>query len=171
MDIILIIIGILLLLVGIIGAIVPGIAGPPFSFIGLIMLHITKRYHFSEEFLVIMGLIAAAVTVLDYVVPIWGTKKFGGTKRGVWGSTIGLIVGIFILPALGIVIGPFGIIGILLGPFLGAYIGESTGGQTEGKALKAAFGSFIGFVTGTLMKLAYAIIVIFYFFREIIVGG
>ena len=67
-------------------------------------------------------------------------------------------------------IGPFGIIGILLGPFLGAYIGESTGGQSEGKALKAAFGSFIGFVTGTLMKLAYAIIVIFYFFREIFVG-
>jgi len=170
MDILFIIIGVVFLLIGIIGAIVPGIAGPPFSFLGLIMLHITKKYHYSEEFLVVMGLIAAAVTVLDYVVPVWGTKKFGGTKRGVWGSTIGLIVGIFVLPALGIVIGPFGILGILLGPFLGAYIGESTGGQDDKRALKAAFGSFIGFVTGTLMKIVYAIIVIFYFVKEMING-
>ena len=170
MDIVLIVIGVILLIIGIIGAIVPGIMGPPFSFGALILLHITGRYQFTEEFLVVMGVIAAAVTVLDYVVPVWGTKKFGGTKRGVWGSTIGLIVGIFVLPVLGIVIGPFGILGILLGPFLGAYIGEITGGQESKQALKAAFGSFIGFLTGTMMKLAYAIIVIVYFFREIIAG-
>lgn len=170
MDIVLIVIGVALLVIGIIGALVPGIMGPPFSFGALILLHITTRYQFSSEFLFVMGVIAAAVTVLDYVVPVWGTKKFGGTKRGVWGSTIGLIVGIFVLPLLGIVIGPFGILGILLGPFLGAYIAETTGGQDNQQALKAAFGSFIGFLTGTMMKLAYAIIVGVYFFREMIFG-
>lgn len=170
MDILLIAIGFLLLVLGVIGAIVPGIMGPPFSFIALIMIHLTKRFHYTEEFLVIMGVIAAVVTVLDYIVPIWGTKKFGGTKRGVWGSTIGLVVGIFVLPALGIVLGPFGILGILLGPFVGAYVGEATGGQESGKALKAAFGSFVGFVTGTLMKLAYAFVAIFFFIKLLIVG-
>jgi uncharacterized protein YqgC (DUF456 family) len=114
-----------------------------------------------------MGIIMAAVTVLDYVVPIYGTKRFGGSKRGVWGSTIGLIVGLFILPIFGIVLGPFGLFGIILGPFIGAYIGEKTGGIDSDAALKAAIGSFIGFLTGTLMKFAYSIVVIVYFFIEL----
>jgi len=168
MDVILIVLGIILLLVGIIGAIIPGIAGPAISYGGLILLHFTSSHQFSIEFLVIMGLIMAGVTFLDYVVPIYGTKKLGGTKRGVWGSTIGLIVGIFILPALGIVLGPLGLLGIIFGPFLGAYIGEVTGGQDNKQALKAAFGSFLGFLAGTLMKLAYSIIVIYHFFTELI---
>jgi uncharacterized protein YqgC (DUF456 family) len=106
--------------------------------------------------------------VLDYVVPIYGTKKFGGSKRGVWGSTIGLLVGLFVLPFFGIVIGPFGLFGIILGPFLGAYIGEKTGGRDSNTALKAAIGSFIGFLTGTFMKFAYSVVVIVYFFRELL---
>jgi uncharacterized protein YqgC (DUF456 family) len=164
MDWLFIALGIILLLVGLIGAIIPGIPGPAISFIALIFLELTEKVDFSANFLVIMGLIMAAVTVLDYIVPIWGTKKFGGTKRGVWGSTIGLIVGIFVLPLLGIVLGPFGILGIILGPFLGAYIAESTGGQDSGRALKSAIGSFIGFLTGTFMKLAYSVVVAVYFF-------
>ena len=88
--------------------------------------------------------ITAAVTALDYVVPIYGTKKFGGTKRGVWGSTIGLLVGLFFFP-------PFGII---IGPFVGAFLGEMSTGKTTNKAaLRSAFGSFVGFLAGTLLKL------------------
>jgi len=163
MDWLLIIIGILLVLTGIIGSLIPGIAGPPFSFVALLLLEFTDRKPFSEDFLILMGVIMVAVTVLDYIVPIYGTKKFGGSKQGVRGSTIGLIVGIFILPALGIVIGPFGLIGIILGPFLGAYLGEKMSGKDSDTALKAAIGSFIGFLTGTFMKLAYAVIAGVYF--------
>jgi len=167
MDWLFISIGIILLLVGIVGAIIPGIPGPAISYIALIFIELTERINFTTNFLVIMALIMAAVTILDYVVPIYGTKKFGGTKRGVWGSTIGLIAGIIVLPLLGIVLGPFGIFGIILGPFVGAYIGESTGGQDSGKALKSAIGSFIGFLTGTFMKLAYSIVVAVYFFTAL----
>ena len=164
MDWLFITLGIIFLLVGLIGAILPGLPGPTISYIGLIFLELTKRVDQSTEFLVIMGLIMAIVTLLDYVVPIYGTKRFGGTKRGVWGSTIGLIIGIFVLPALGIVLGPFGLIGIIAGPFLGAYIGEATSGMDSGQAFKAAIGSFIGFLTGTFMKLAYSVVVGVYFF-------
>lgn len=163
-DWLLIVIGIILLLLGLTGAIIPGMPGPPFSFLALLVLQFTRKAPFQENFLVIMGLIMVAVTLLDYVIPIYGTKKFGGSKMGVWGSTIGLIVGIIVLPVLGIMIGPFGLFGIILGPFLGAYIGETMAGKDKDTALKAAIGSFIGFLTGTLMKFAYAIVAGVYFF-------
>ncbi|MCU0369896.1 MAG: DUF456 domain-containing protein [Bacteroidales bacterium] len=164
MDWILIIIGLLLLLVGLLGAVIPGIPGPPLSFIALLLLEFTAKRPFSEDFMIIMGLIMIAVTVLDYIVPIYGTKKFGGSRQGVLGSTIGLIAGIFILPVMGIVIGPFGLLGIILGPFIGAYIGEKISSKDSDTAIRAALGSFIGFLAGTLMKLAYCIVAGVYFF-------
>jgi len=167
MDVFLITVGIILLLIGLVGAIVPGLPGPPISFVGLILLHLTSNHSFSDEFLVVMGAIMLAVTLLDYVVPIYGTKKFGGSKRGVWGSTLGLIAGLFVLPFLGIVLGPFGLFGIILGPFVGAYIGELSGGKDSETALKSAIGSFIGFLAGTFMKFAYSVVAGVYFFMEL----
>lgn len=164
MDWVLIAIGIILILVGLLGAIIPGLPGPPLSFIALILLQFTSSPPFSENFLIIMGVIMIAVTVLDYIVPIYGTKKFGGSKQGVRGSTVGLIVGVFVLPIMGIVIGPFGLLGIILGPFIGAYIGEKMAGQDSDTALKSAIGSFVGFLTGTFMKLVYSVVAGVYFF-------
>lgn len=167
MDIILIVIGIILLIIGFIGCVLPVLPGQAIAYLSLIMLELTDKAPFEEDFLVIMALIMVAVTVLDYVVPVWGTKKFGGTKRGLWGSAIGLVFGIIILPITGITLGPFGIFGIILGPFVGAYIGESMGGTESNKAFRAAFGSFIGFITGTIMKLAYSAIVAYFFFSNL----
>ena len=119
MNVVLIIVAILLVLVGLVGSIVPGIAGPPFSFLGLLVLSFVKGVEYSTTFLVVMGLIAAVVFALDYVVPAWGTKKLGGTKAGVRGSTIGLILGLMVTFVF-----PIGFIAVLIGPFIGAYIGE-----------------------------------------------
>lgn len=104
-----------------------------------------------------MGILALGVTVLDYIIPGLGTKKFGGTKAGIRGSNIGLLVGVIGLPLLGIVIGPFGIFGIILGPFIGAYLGEKNAGSSQEKAFRSAIGSFIGFMAGTFAKLVYGI--------------
>lgn len=164
MDALLITFGIILILIGVVGAVIPGLPGPPLSYLALILLHFTKGHEFSSDFLLITGIIMAAVTILDYVVPVYGTKKFGGSKRGVTGSVIGLIVGIIILPLTGIVLGPFGLFGIILGPFLGAYLGEISGGKSSDTAMKAAFGSFIGFLAGTFMKLVYSVVIGVYFF-------
>jgi uncharacterized protein YqgC (DUF456 family) len=168
MDYVLLILGILGILIGIIGSIIPGIPGPPISYISLLLLHWTRFAQYSVKSLVMFAIIVIIVSVLDYVVPIWGTKKFGGTRAGVRGSTVGLIVGVILLPLLGITLGPFGLIGILGGPFLGAWIAERAAGQKSDRALRAAFGSFMGFLAGTVMKLVVSAIITIYFFRALV---
>ena len=168
MDYILMISAIVVIIIGLIGDIIPGIPGTPVTYLALLLLHWTDRISYSSQFLIVTGMLCAAITVLDYIVPVWGTKKFGGTKAGTRGSTIGLIVGILVLPMLGIVLGPFGLIGILGGPFVGAYIGEKMGGTPDDKAWRSAFGSFLGFVAGTFMKIAYTLVIGYYIFKDII---
>ena len=163
MTYVLIIAAIILALIGIVGAVVPGIAGTPFSFLGLLALSFVEGVNYSTEFLVIMGLIGAAVFAVDYVVPIWGTKKFGGTKAGVRGSTIGLFLGLFITFVF-----PIGFIAILLGPFIGAYVGEKSAGTDDHLAWKAAFGSFVGFLFGTGIKVIYACVCIYFIVKDLI---
>jgi len=150
---------IILVIVGVIGAIIPGIPGPPVSFVGFLLAWLLLDNDFSYWYIITTGVLAVIITVLDYYMPIYGTKKFHGTKSGQWGSTIGLIVSIFVLPWLGITIGPFGIVGMLLGPFFGAYIGELIAKNRE-NAWRSAFGSFIGFLLGTFMKLVYCIVIV-----------
>lgn len=158
MDWIWITLGVILTIAGIAGCILPFIPGPPLSYVALLTLLAVDSAMFTPRFLVIWLLVTIAVTILDYYVPIWGTKKFGGSKGGVWGATIGLLVGLFFFPPLGMIIGPFA----------GAVIGEIAVGKDTNAALKAGLGSFIGFIAGTVMKLAVSAAMAFYFFREII---
>ena len=141
----------LLALIGVVGALVPGIAGTPFSFLALLALSFVHGIDYSTRFLLIMGIIGAVVFALDYVVPVWGTKKMGGSKAGVRGSTIGLVLGLIVAFVF-----PIGFIAVLLGPFIGAYIGEKTVGTEDHLAWKSALGSFVGFLFGTGIKLVYA---------------
>ena len=170
MDYILFVLAVVVIIIGFVGDIIPGIPGTPVSYLALLLVHWTERVSYSPQFLLVTGLICVVITVLDYIVPVWGTKKFGGTKAGARGSTIGLIVSILVLPALGIVIGPFGIIGLLGGPFVGAYIGEKSAGAQDNMAWRSAFGSFIGFLTGTLMKVVYTIVIGVYVVKDIIMA-
>lgn len=163
MNIFLIIVAVILVLIGLVGAIVPGIAGPPFSFLGLLAVSFVDGISYSTEFLVIMGIIATVVFALDYVVPVWGTKKFGGTKAGVRGSTIGLILGLLFT-----IVFPVGFIALLLGPFIGAYIGEKNAGTDDHKAWRSAFGSFVGFIVGTGLKVIYASVCIYFIVKDLI---
>jgi uncharacterized protein len=158
MDVVLIILGIILLFTGLAGCILPVLPGPPLSYLGLIMLHLTKNHQFSTNFLIIWAVVAIAVTVIDNLIPLWGTKKWGGSKYGVWGSLIGLVIGLFLFP-------PFGII---IGPFAGAVIAELLSGREFGVAFKAGLGAFIGFLGGTILKLITSGLMIFFFFKELI---
>lgn len=167
MNTTLIIIAVVLAIVGFLGAIIPGIPGTPLSFIALLLLFFIPEMKYTTVFILVMGFLCAVITVLDYVIPIYGTRKLGGTKMGVRGSTIGLIVSILVLPLLGVVIGPFGIGGIILGPFVGAYIGEIMAGNSE-NAFRSAIGSFLGFLAGTFIKIIYGIVVIVYVSKDVI---
>lgn len=142
MDIFLLIVAFLFLLIGIIGCIVPGLPGTPISYAGLWIAQATNRVDFSWQFLLIWGIVVVVISVLDYVVPAWGTKKFGGSSWGVWGSTIGVFIGLF-----------FGAVGVIVGPLVGAILGELIAGKQLGAALKAGWGSFIGILFGTVIKL------------------
>jgi uncharacterized protein YqgC (DUF456 family) len=146
------VLGGILMVVGLVGCFLPIIPGPPLSYIGLIVLQFKEQSPFSTKFLIIWAVVVIAVTALDYVVPAYGTKKFGGTKYGIWGCTIGLIFGFWLGP-----------MGIILGPFLGALIGELIGGKDSNQAFKAALGSFVGFLVGTLLKLIVCGVMGWYF--------
>ena len=158
MDISLAVLGTILVLVGFIGSILPVIPGPPISWAGLLLLKWTAyaddQLPAYENTLWILLFFVILVTILDYVVPILGTKKFGGSKRGVWGATLGVVAGLFIGP-----------LGIIIGPFLGAYIGEITTGKREKDALRAAWGSFVGFLLGVGMKLMVCGTILFFYIR------
>lgn len=157
MDLFLIIIAGLLLVTGFLGSILPILPGIPLSYAGILLLHFTDKYQFSSEFLILWAVIVVAIQVLDYYIPVWGTKKFGGSKSGIRGSVIGLLFGMFL--------GPFGIV---LGPFVGALVGELLAQKATPDALKAAFGAFLGFVIGTVSKLIVAGMLIYYYIITII---
>ena len=142
MEITLLILAGLFMLIGIIGCIVPGLPGVPIAYAGLWIAQATERVDFSWQMLLVWGIVTIVVSVLDYVIPAWGTKQFGGTKYGVWGSIIGVFVGL-----LG------GAIGVIIGPLVGAILGELIGGKELHAALKAGWGSFVGLLFGTVIKL------------------
>ncbi len=156
MEVFWIITGVIFILTGILGCILPVIPGPPIAWLALLLLQITERENrpFETGTIVMWGVVVIIVTILDYIVPIWGTKKFGGSRYGTWGSTIGLIAGLFFAP-----------FGIVIGPFAGAVVGELLAGKKSRAALKAGFGSFIGFLTGVFLKLVVSVWIGVVFFK------
>ncbi len=158
MDIALLVLGLFLCLLGIVGSFLPVLPGPPVSWVGLLLLHLTNGVPEDWWFLGITGVVALAIFALDYIIPVVGTKKFGGTKAGMIGTTLGLIVGI-LAPIPG---------GIIIGPFVGAFLGEISNKADNKTALKAAFGSFLGFLTGAFMKFVVTVIFTGLFIGKII---
>lgn len=139
-----------LCVLGIIGCVVPILPGPWLAYLGILVPFINGGT--VPGWQIWSGLLLCAiVTILDYIVPIIGTKKFNGSKYGIWGCTIGTIIGLFFMP-----------IGIIAGPFIGALLGEICAGKKSDEALKAGFGAFVGFLAGTLIKLIVCCVFIYY---------
>jgi len=160
-DILLITISILLIIIGIIGSIVPIIPGPPIAFFGLLIIHFSSKHPFTVEFLIFFGMLAIMSAIIDNLLPIYTTKKFNGSKKGVWGSAVGLIIGLFFFP-------PFGII---VGPMLGAFFGEIVDGKTSNNAIKPAFGSFIGFLSSIFLRFTLSLVMAYYFVMEVLINN
>ena len=159
MDILLLILGFLFMLIGILGSFLPALPGPPVSWVGLFLLYLTKALPDDWTLLGITLAIAIIVFALDYIIPAVGTKKFGGTRAGMIGTTLGLIVAL-IFPI-------FGIFGIIIWPFVGALVGELINKADTKTALKAAFGSFIGFLTGTFLKFVVTMVFLGIFLMKV----
>lgn len=143
MDFLLLLLGFACVITGIFGSFLPVLPGSSISWVGIVLLYFTKAVPANYWILGISLLITITLMILDYVIPAKGTKKFGGSKYGIWGTNIGLIVGIF-API------PFGFI---IGPFVGAFVGELIyDSKDHQRALKAATGSFLGFLASSFME-------------------
>ena len=159
MDIVIAVIGLILALAGIIGCILPIIPGPILSFLALIVLSWIKNWQvFSPTFLIVMGALTALLMILDYIAPALGAKKYGASRPGIWGSAVGMVIGIFFIP-------PWGII---LGAFVGALVGELMAGKSGKKALRAGWGILIGNVLAVGLKLAFTTVALFYYIKELL---
>ncbi len=140
------------MIVGLAGCVLPFLPGPPLCYMALLIQQLQTDPPYTSRFLIIWAVITGVITVLDYVIPLYGTKKFGGTRYGMWGCVVGLIAGFWL--------GPFGLI---IGPFAGAFIGELIGNARSEHAFRAALGSFLGFLFGTLLKLIVCFVMIWHF--------
>ncbi|MEX0607965.1 MAG: DUF456 domain-containing protein [Balneolaceae bacterium] len=156
MEILWIILGAIFIIIGLIGAFLPIIPGLPFSYLGLIILQLVYA-PFTLTFFIVWGIIVALISfVLDSAIPAWSTAKFGGSTYGITGSVVGLVAGVFFPP-----------LGFIFGPLIGAFIGEIIAGNKSDKALKSAFGAFIGFMAATGLKVIAAGVMAWYYFSNI----
>ena len=158
MDIFLLTIGFLCVMLGLIGSFLPVLPGPLTSWLGLLILYFTSIVPMNYTFLGITLAIAILIWILDYIIPAIGTKGFGGSTYGVYGTTIGLLIGLF-SPI------PFG---ILLGAFLGAFIGEMLHDKKNTRrAFRASIGSLLGLITSATIKFTVAVVYAVLFFMKV----
>lgn len=156
MEIIWIILGAVFIIAGLIGAFLPIVPGLPLSYVGLVILQLLHAPFTVTFMLVWLGLVIIFSFVLDNVIPAWATKRSGGSAYGVTGSVIGLIAGLFFPP-----------IGFVVGPLIGAFVGEMISGQKSDRALRSALGAFAGFMVATGLKVMAAGMIAFYYFTNI----
>ncbi len=157
LDIFFVVLGLFCVFVGVLGSFLPVLPGLPISWVGLLLLHLTSVIPMNYTYLGVWLAVAIIVLILDYIIPAIGTKRYGGSKYGVWGTTVGLIIGMFFPP-----------FGFIFGPFLGAYVGEMINKKDSKVASRAAWGSFVGFLTSTFMKFIFGIVYIGLFFVKLI---
>ncbi len=149
------ILAVLLGITGLLGCILPVLPGPPVSFAALLILFIWGDEAMNLTFLLIWAAITVAVTVLDYIVPAYFTRLTGGSPAAARFSFVGMFIGLFFFPP----------VGIIVGAFLGAVLGEMYYNRQNGgfrKSLKPAFGAFLGFLFGTGLKLLTSGVMMYY---------
>ena len=159
MDFIIIIIVILLLLIGLIGCIIPALPGPSISFSGLLVFHFFTSYNLEEDTLWLLAAVVVAITFLDYWLQVYGVKKFGGGKKAINGTILGLVLGLLLFPPFGLIIGPF------LGAFLGAKMEAK---EDTNRAIKIAMGALAGFLGGTVLKFVVSIYITILFANQLL---
>lgn len=148
-----------LFIIGMLGAVYPVLPGVLAIYAAFFLYGWMISFEpFGLWFWLIQTLIVAAVMIGDYAVSAFGVKKFGGSKASVVGSTIGLFIGPFVIPAFG----------LILGPFLGAVIGELTQGADWRQSVKAGLGALVGFFSSVVVKVILQLIMIILFFAWIV---
>ena len=154
LSVLLVILGIVLLVAGFVGCVLPILPGPPIALLALICVSLDQGWAaYSALEWVVLGALVVVVTVLDFLVPMMGAKKYGASRTAIWISVVGMVVGLILFP-------PFG---MLVGAFVGAFLGELMAGKGSAEALRSGWGVFVGTVVGTGLKLAVCCVIAYYF--------
>jgi uncharacterized protein YqgC (DUF456 family) len=149
-----IVIGSILMLLGLAGSILPILPGPPLSFIGLFVLALSKHFSppLTPTLVIILAIVTILVIVMDYMIPLLRAKRYGASKWGVWGSVLGMAIGIFWSP-----------FAMLVGAFIGAVVVEWLVGKKKGEALRAGWGVVMGTLFATILRLGVSGMMTYYF--------
>jgi uncharacterized protein YqgC (DUF456 family) len=149
-------------LVAFIGLVYPIIPSVLFLAAGFLLYGVFFSFQsFSLLFWIIQGLFVVLLFGCDYIANMIGVKKYGGSKAGIWGSTIGILAGPFLIP----------VAGILIGPFLGAALAEMIVHRRNLKeSIKIGFGSVVGFLSSVITKAVIQIGMIGYFLIDVLLS-
>jgi len=151
---------ILLFIVGLAGVFLPVIPGVIIAYAGLLLYALVEGFQtFTPWTMVLLGLLAVGGSLIDNVAGVYGAKKFGASRWGIWGAVAGLLAGLF-----------FGPLGIIFGPLVGALAGEMLGGREVGEAARAGVGTLVGFLGSVFIKLVLVLTMMVFFFYKLIVG-
>lgn len=160
MDIVLVVLAFVCLAVGLVGCIVPVIPGPPIGYGGLVLMKLSGHSDFSLTFMSVWLVVTLVVTLADFYLPVYMTKRFGGSRAAKTGAALGLVAGIFLFPPLGMIVCPI----------IGAFVGEMWNDHANTtQAFKVAWGSFLAFFLGTGVKLIACGLMVFYAIRTLVV--
>ena len=154
MDIVIISLAIILSLIGLMGCIIPGLPGTPLNYIAMWMIQWVS-HPFEKSTLLIYGVLTIAIVVIDYMLPVWFAKKYGATKQGIWGSIIGMLLGIFFTP-----------VGMILGMIIGAIVGDRLAGKSTSEATRSGFATFFGTLLSMGLKLGVSFLISFFIFYQ-----
>jgi uncharacterized protein YqgC (DUF456 family) len=156
LETIAIVTGSIFVLLGIAGCVLPILPGPVLIFLGLLVLALLKDFFppLTPTLMIVMAILTVVVTIGDYMIPLWGAKKYGTSKWGIWGSVAGMAIGLFFSP-----------FGMLLGAVIGAVAVEWLVQKKKGKALKAGWGVIVGSLLGAVLKLGVSGMMVYYFIR------
>jgi uncharacterized protein YqgC (DUF456 family) len=154
MTVFLAIVGFILIGVGFIGIFLPVLPGIPLAWLGLFIFAIGTGFDKISILATIIFFVLMLLTLaLDFFAPMLGAGKYKASKLGIAGTFVGFIVGILV----------FGFWGVILGPFIGAFVGELIARRPAGQALKSATGAFIGFLAGSLVRVIYIFVLLGFF--------
>lgn len=154
MTIFITITSILLILAGLIGIIIPILPGAVLIFLGVLMFGLFSG-SIAISTLIILGIIIVALSIINYAIGLWGIKKLGASRWGIWGGIIGIIVGL--------IFSPFGLISIFLCPILGTIIGEIIGGKKLLASAKISLGHLLGYFLALILEFTLASYMIYLF--------
>ena len=159
LDALIVVLGIVLMLLGLAGSILPMLPGPPLNFAGLLLLAVSRHFSppLTPALIIILGIVMVLAAVMDHIIPLMGARKYGASKWGIWGSVLGMLIGMFGSP-----------LAMLAGGFAGAVIAEWFAHKKKKEALKAGWGVMVGTLFATILRLGVAGIMTYYFFKAIL---